>query len=389
MPEDGQTRRLRVLTLIDTIAGLGGAEMLAARAAARLDPARFESFFCTSRATGGQLAAELAGAGVHVLDLGRRSRKQITGWRPLVQLLRRERIDVIHAHKFGSNVWGTLVGSIARVPVIVAHEHSWAGEEGRLRRLLDRWLIARGADAFVAVSAEDRRRMIELEGISASQIRLIPNGIPTLPPADPGAIRHELGISPTAPVIGAIGRLSPVKALDVLIEAAALLRSGLPDLRVLLVGRGAEEDRLRRLAAARGVEDVVLLLGERVDVSAVLAALDVAATCSDSEGIPLAVLEYMAAGLPVVATRVGGLPELVQEGVNGFLVPPRDPSALADALGRLLADPALRAELGRAGRERQQREFDLDVVVRRFEDLYVDLYERTRRGRAESRRGPR
>jgi glycosyltransferase involved in cell wall biosynthesis len=161
--------------------------------------------------------------------------------------------------------------------------------------------------------------------------------------------------------------------VDVLIEAAALLSDPFPELRVLVAGSGPEEDRLREMVRDRGLEGRVLLLGLRRDVGDVLAALDVVAFSSDREGTPLAVMEAMAAGKPIVATGVGGVPDLVEDGVHGLLVPRRDPRALADSIARLLRDERLRNELGARGRERQRRAFDIGVTVGQVESLYDEL----------------
>jgi glycosyltransferase involved in cell wall biosynthesis len=363
--------RLRVVTLIDTL-GFGGAEVLAASAAAQLARHGHDSYLCASRTIPEGFAQQAAADGVRVLELGRRGTLDLRAWLPLVRLLRRERIDVLHAHKFGSNLWGSLVGRLACVPVVVAHEHSWANEAGTLRRLLDRFVIAPLADAIVAVSRADRELMVRVERIPPERVRVIPNGIPV--PQPTGAdVRAELGLGPDALVAVSVARLVPVKALDVLVEAAALLAPDLPRLRVVLVGDGPEEARLRALVAERGLEQVVLLTGPRGDVPDVLAAADVAVICSDTEGMPLAVIEYLAAGLPVVATNVGGLPELVEDGVDGLLVPARDSRALAEALGRVLRDEELRRRLGARARDRQRDEFDLAASVRRYEELYAEL----------------
>jgi glycosyltransferase involved in cell wall biosynthesis len=274
---------------------------------------------------------------------------------------------------FGSNIWGTVLGRLTRVPVIVAHEHTWSYEGRPLRRVLDRELIARGASVFLAVSREDRRRMIEVEGISPDDVRFLPIGIPPLPEPSGRDVRAELGIGVDAPVVGTVCELRPQKALEVLVEAADLLRERVPGLRVLIVGDGPERERLEELVRRRGLDSVVTFPGLRRDVSDLLAAFDLCVCCSDYEGSPLAVMEYMAAGKPVVATRVGGVPDLVEDGVNGLLVGPRDPVALAEAVAELLVDPVRRQEMGERGRQRQRREFDLDATVRRLEDLYEAL----------------
>ena len=376
-------RKLRVLTLVDKPTVTGGAERLAAVVAMKLDPARFESVLCASRQTDEPLLdRELEEAGIGVLALGRRSTLDLLAWRPLVSLLR-DGVDVVHAHMFGSNVWGTVLGRLSGVPVVVAHEHTWSFQGRPLRRFLDRELVARWADVFVAVSAEDRRKMIEVEGVDPAKIRLIPNGIPSPANGAVADVRAELGIEPGAPVLGVVCELRAQKALEVLFEAAALLLPEFPSLKVLVAGDGPERARLEEAALRLGVADTVLFLGIRRDVPAVLAAVDVAVLSSDYEGSPLSVMEYMAAAKPVVSTSVGGVPELLAEDVHGLLVQPRDPEALAEAVARLLRDPALAKRLGAEGRQRQQREFSLEAMVHRIEDLYEELW------LASGRRGER
>jgi glycosyltransferase involved in cell wall biosynthesis/CelD/BcsL family acetyltransferase involved in cellulose biosynthesis len=387
--------RLRVLLLVDRLVLTGGAERLAVQIAKRLDADRFERTICFSRwdprrAESPAIRAaadELRAAGVEILGLERSSPWQVWTWRALWARLRRERIDVLHAHKFGSNVWGTLVGRAARVPVVVAHEHMWSFSGQRLRRFLDRHLIARGSDAFIAVSRESRRRMIELERIPPADVTYIPNGIPPAADGDPTKLRRELGIGPDDPLVGAVAVLRPEKAIDVLIRAAALLGEQFPSLRVAIAGDGPERAALEALAADLGAGDVVRFLGMRADVPDVLAGLDVAVLCSTFEGGPLALMEYMRAGKPIVATRVGGIPELIDDGVHGLLVDSGDHQQLAAAIGRLLADREQAARLGAHARERQRREFDADRMVRELERLYEDLYA-SRGPRLPRRRAP-
>ena len=377
-------RRLRVLTLVDHLIPWGGAERLAMTVALRLDQARFERVLCASRSADPALVSELEEGGVEVLSLERRSRATIWQWAPLLAELRRRRVDVVHAHMFHSNVWGTFFGRLAGVPVVVAHEHTWSFQGEPLRRLLDRRLVARGADVFLAVSSEDRRRMIEVEGIDPAAIRIVLNGIPA-PTRGSGDVRRELGIPARAPVIGTVSVLRKQKALDVLLRAAATLLSEFPALRILVAGVGPEEERLRSLAAELGLESAVTMLGLRGDVPDVLAALDVFVSSSDFEGTPLALIEAMAAGRPIVATRVGGVPDLIDEGIHGRLVEPREPEALAKAVAELLRDPKQRAELGARALERQRRELGVDAMIRRLEDLYESLFLASARARRELR----
>jgi len=372
--------RTKVVTLIDVLGRYGGAERLALSVATNLDPAHFDSTLCVSRwppsgtldADTREVLDELSANGVKLLGLGRRGKGDVWVWWKLLSFLRRERVDVLHAHKFGSNVWGTLVGRRAGVPLVLAHEHSWSYEGGRVRRFLDRELIARGADRLIAVSREDQRRMVEIEGIPPARTIFVPNGISRAEPTSGHDVRAELGIAPTATVIGSVGSLLTVKAFDVLLRATALLTHDRPGVQVLIAGEGPEREALTALMHELGLDGSVHLLGRRADVPDILRAVDIAVCCSNSEGSPLSVMEYMRAGLPVVATKVGGVSDLIEQGDTGLLVPPGDPDALAAILAELLDDPIRARSMGKRGRKRQQAEFDLDVLVHRLEALYLE-----------------
>jgi glycosyltransferase involved in cell wall biosynthesis len=377
-----EDKRLRVLMLVDSLLP-GGAERLVATLATRLDRTRFRTAVCVSRTMPkhSPLIDDLRAARVPILSLDRSSRRSLRAWWPLVRYLRRERVDILHSHMFGSSVWGAALATALRVPVLVAHEQGFTFDGQRLRPFLDRELVARAADALVVVSDEDERTMRKVARVPPRKLRLVRNGV-VVPAPSGNDVRAELGIHADAEVVGAIAVLRPEKALDVLVEAAALLAREFPRLRVLIAGGGPEETRLRSLVRDRDLGGTVSLLGLRSDVPDVLAALDVVVLSSDREGTPLALMEAMGAGKPIVATRVGGVPDLVEDGVHGLLVPPRDPRALADAVARLLRDPRLRSRLGDRARERQRSEFDIHVVVQRVEALYEELFAATRRGRS-------
>jgi glycosyltransferase involved in cell wall biosynthesis len=377
--------RVGVVTLVDRLGTSGGAEKLALALTLRLDPERFDRTLVISRwgdhdpegTAERAVLAQLEEAGVGFVGLPRGGHKanalRVGSWRPLVRLLRSGGVAVLHSHKFGSNLWGSVLGRASRVPAIVAHEHSWSYEGQWLRRRLDRDVIARCADCFVAVSREDRRRMIELEGIPPERIAFIPNGIPMPTTRSVGDVRGELGIAPGAPVVGSVGVLRSEKGMDVVVDAAERLVAEFPELRVLLVGDGPERAELERRIGAAGLREAVRVLGYRRDVPDVLAAVDVAVSASEREGSPLSVLEYMEAARPIVATAVGGVPDLIEPGVSGLLVPRHDPAALADAVASLLRDPDRARELGKRARERSRREFDFQVTVDRVQELYERL----------------
>jgi glycosyltransferase involved in cell wall biosynthesis len=341
------------------------------------DPAVFRRSLCVTRPTAHVPGADaslarLRDAGVEVVFLERSQRLDLRPLGRLVAHIRTHRVDVIHAHKFGSNVWAALLGRALGIPVVIAHEHTWSFEGQRARRLVDRHVVARFSDVVIAVSEADRRRMVADVGMPADRVVLIHNGIAGCPGGDGGAVRRELGLSDGAPVLVQTATLRPQKAVEVMIAATALVRRTHRDVRLLVAGEG-DTAALREVAAAHGAADAVSLLGPRGDVPDLLAAASVGVLSSDFEGIPLAVLEYMAAGLPVVATDVGGVPEIVRDGETGFLVAPRDPAALAERIGRLLDDAALAREMGERGRRRQQEAFSREAMVGAVTELYLRL----------------
>jgi glycosyltransferase involved in cell wall biosynthesis len=381
--------RIRVLTLgRDVGTCFGGAERVAFELVKRLDPERFRRYLCITHARPPERRAvnesellQLEESGVEVVRLERRSLLSNVAWARLYELLRRESIDVLHAHMPRASVPGTILGRLANVPVIVNHEHTWAFHGKPLRRFLDRNVIARGGSVMLAVSEWDRRHMIEVERIPAGCIQVIPNGIPPAPRHDRD-VRSELGVSPETGLIGAVGRLYPQKGYDDLIRAIAMLkRDSAHPIRCVIVGHGPQQQTLQALIDDLDVAQEVRLIGRRQDVPDVIAAFDVSVLSSKWEGLPLAVIEYMAGASPIVATAVGGVPELIEDGVHGLLVKPRDPGELAVAIGRLLDDRPLASRLGRAAQQRQRANYDVEVVVKRLEDLYIDLYEASRSAR--------
>jgi glycosyltransferase involved in cell wall biosynthesis len=373
--------RPRVLTLaLDAGTGYGGAEKLAHEFALRLDPRRFASYMCTIRArddsrrdSGSRDVRALSLAGVRVLSLDQPGPMLLTprAWGRLYALLVRESIDIVHAHMPRASVPGALLARLARVPVVISHEHGSALEGKRLRTFLDREVVARLSTVMVAVSDWDRENLIARERIAPELIRVFPNGIadPEPPPIAAPVLARTAGTH----LIGAVGRLFPEKGYPDLIRAVALLRDRGYELQCVILGDGPQEAALGDLIARLGVGDQVQLLGRREDAEQIIRELDVAVLCSVREGSPLAMLEYMAAGAPIVATAVGGVPELIDDRVQGLLVAAGSPESLCDGIAELLDDRALAARLGAAARVRRAAEFDIGGLVRRIEALYEEL----------------
>jgi glycosyltransferase involved in cell wall biosynthesis len=280
-----------------------------------------------------------------------------------VRAVRRLRPDVLHANLPATFTcqYGILAGLLARVPVVVV-EASPIGGDSRLQRRLKRALSTRIA-AHVAPGERSARTVEQVVGLPAGSVRTIYNGVTDTGPAP----REHAG---RGAVVGALGRLSREKGMDVLVRALALLPVGT---RAVVVGDGPERASLERLAAELGVTDRLELPGWEDDARARLATFDVLALPSRFEAFPLAILEAMLAGVPVVATDVGSVVEAVADGETGLLVPPDDPEALAATLERLLADGELRARFGRSARVRAELQFTASVQARSFEALYEEI----------------
>jgi glycosyltransferase involved in cell wall biosynthesis len=366
------SERRKVLMLVDTLY-VGGGERFLVGLATNLPRERWDVTVCATRRHAGPLGDELAAAGVRYETLGRKGRYNVLPFARLVALLRRERFDVLHAHMFGSNLWGTIFGRLTRTPVVIAHEQTWSYEGKPLRRFLDGHVIGRRADAMVAVSTRDQERMIELEGVPAAKTTYIPNAyLPREGDEPTGDLRAELGIDPDAPVVGTLAVLRAQKAIDVLIDAFAIVAERVPRAQLVIGGYGPMQDQWQEHARARGLGDRVHWLGMRRDQPVVLAGLDVAVMSSNFEGTPLFAFECMAARTPMVATDVGGFRDIFVSGESALLVPPRDPEAMAGAIEDLLADPERRRAMAAAAHERLA-EFTVERAVERVEDLYETL----------------
>jgi glycosyltransferase involved in cell wall biosynthesis len=363
------SRRLKVLLLIDTVTTSGGAERFAVALATHLPRERFEVWMCSSRDAHPEALALLADAGVHHVNLGRTGKLDVHRLGGLIRLLRTGRFDILHAQKFGSNLWGSLIGAACRTPVIIAHEHSWSYEGEPLRRWLDGQVIARFSQRFVAVSNRDAERMVSIEQVPAEKVVMIPTGY--IPRPDSGTdLRAEIGIDGSTPLIAAVALLRPEKALWVLLDALPAVLDSAPDAHLVIAGDGECRDELVAHAGRLGLSERIHFLGLRDDAEEVLRAADVAVICSDREGSPLVASECFAIGTPLVATAVGGLVEMIEDGVTGRLVPRRDPAALAAAIAGLLADPEARDRIAAAARERS---VDIDTVAARVAELYETL----------------
>ncbi|MCW2927423.1 MAG: glycosyltransferase [Thermoleophilia bacterium] len=360
-------RPVRITTMVDSLMA-GGAERVAVEVACGIDRTRFEPHVLVTRGDG-PLRDLLERANVPFTMLQRTDVLDFAPWRAAHRHLR-DHADLLHSHKFGSNAWGALLARTARVPLVV-HEHNFSDQPSRSRRMIDRQWIARRAKRVLCVS-ESVADIERACGVPASLIEVVPNGVRPDASWPRGAARAELGLVDGSFTIGIVGRLRPEKAHEVLLEAVAqLARAGRP-VRACIVGDGPRQEELQLLAGRLGIDGRVTWAGERRDAATLASAFDVGVICSHWEGLPLAALESMAAGVPLVATTVGGLP-LLLEGGAGSLVPTADPTALAAAIATLMDDEPARLALGAAGHERVLERYSFDGMVRRIESIYDEV----------------
>lgn len=349
----------------------GGAERFVAEIATALSTRGRSVLLITSRGASGSLLEKAKAAGVHHVDLGRKSKADIWRLIALARILRTNRIEVLHTHKFGSNLPGVLLGRLSGTSTVIAQEHGWSYEGQRFRRLCDRYVIGRLATNFIAVSRADAAKMLSIERVPKRRVVVVPTALTPRSADDQSPnLRDELGLNPTAPIVLIVARLRPEKAVEVLIEAFAAIRVAVSDAQLVIAGDGPEKNVLRDFAIRLGLGNAVHFLGYREDVPHLVDASTVCTLVSDREGLPLWVLETMQGARPLVATRVGGIPEAIDDNVSGLLVPPRDPSALAVAVVSLLQDPERRKSMSAAAQARAIRDFSLDSVLDRLEALY-------------------
>lgn len=375
----------RLLFLVTTSAG--GAGTHAYQLARGIDRERFD--LTVALGSGYPLDADLRALGepFELLCM----RRNPSPWYNLrcvwqvARLLRRRRVEVLCTSCSIAGLVGRLAAVLARTPVRVHVVQVYASRphQPAARRVLLRWIeraLDRLTTRYVAVSEAFLRYGVESRIFAPEKACVIHNAA-ELPPPAAGArerLRAELGIAPDAPVVGTLGRFEPQKGLDTLLRAAARTLSTAPATRFVVVGDGPLRGDLESLARELGIRDAVHFLGWRSDVSDVLSMMDLFCLASRWEAFGIVLAEAMLAGLPVVATQVDGIPEVVEDGVTGRLVPADDERAIAARLAELVADGAKRRALGAAGRARAAERFSVERMVAAYERLFEELVAATR-----------
>jgi len=378
----GDVTGLRIAHLIESD-GPGGAERVVVHLATALQAAGAWNVVFLPPNGEGWLAQELAGSGVAIDHFHLERPLSPACARSLQHALRAHRIDLAHSHEFSMAVYGAWSAWRAGIPHVITM-HGGLYYAGRLRRRLALRAAVTATGRTVAVSRPLADRIGRDLWIAPGRIATIPNGVRYVRP-ERSTLRQELGLGEQDRLLVSVGNLYPVKGHRFLIDALGLLANRYPRLHVAISGRGELADALAARAAGHGLGNRVHLLGLRSDIAAILTAADVFVLPSLSEGLPLALLEAMFAGCPIVATDVGEVPTALAHGEAGALVEPANADALAKALDRILSDSNRTSELGRRAASRARAEYDVSHMVRRYVETYHELLGRGRRvlGRIE------
>jgi glycosyltransferase involved in cell wall biosynthesis len=374
--------RQQSIHVLHIIHGLtwGGAENQVVTLAPALSNDRYNIHVCCLGSEGVQADA-LRARGIRVVSLNMRLRYWPLAACRLFRLIKQLKPQIVHTHMSDANFWGTLVGKLAGVPVILTTQVGMNLWKKRRHLLLDR-LVNHFTDKMIVVSEEIRERQIKNQLVSREKIMTIPiavdierfSGLDTR-----DELKAQIGVNASSPLVGTVARLVRDKRLDHLLEAARIVCDAAPLARFRIIGDGPLREALEVQARQLNlVPEYVRFLGNRPDVADFFSALDIFVLSSETEGLPVALLEAMAASKPVVATGVGGIPQAIQDGRNGLLIPPHDPASLADAILTVMEDSTLRESLAREGYRTVKARFSIDVIAQQMIALYDSLLEKKR-----------
>lgn len=321
-------------------------------------------------------AMEKAGIRVFCLDMKAKldiNLKYLTGIIRLVNLLKRENIKIVHTHVYKASTPGRIVAILARVPIIIAHEDDLLLRKNEMG--LENFL-AKFTDSIIAVSGAVRDFYVEKVNIPEGKISMIYNGVDLEKfneKIDINKKKEELGIPGFCKVIGTVGRLTKVKGHIFFLQSAKIVKEKMKDTKFLVVGGGSILQELKDYSSQLDITKDVIFTGAREDIPELLSVMDIFVLPSISEGLSVTILEAMAETKPVVASSVGGIPEIIQDGINGFLVPSRSPEALAEKILFLLKNEEIACKIAKNGKETVGSRFTLEKMVSDTEFLYDNL----------------
>jgi glycosyltransferase involved in cell wall biosynthesis len=334
------------------------------------------SYLVCSLSDKGPVGEEMERAGIEVIPLGRMGHKRFDVGiiLSLCRLMRHREVDIVHTHLYHAGRYGRIAAALARVPCVVATFHN-IYKTSRFKQHCFNWALGKVTDRVIAVSEAVKDHLVRYDHLDPASITVVPNGIDlrVFSGHNGAKARRSLGVPSDAYLIGTVGRLEVQKGQIVLLQAMRELMTECPEARGLIVGGGSQEGILRRVADDLGLRDRVIFTGLRRDIPELLAALDLFVLPSLWEGFPLALLEAMASGLPVVATSVGGVPEIISDRSIGILIDPRRPDQLVAAIMRCRDDRQSAVRMAEAGRRWVEQCGSIQAYKRRLEALYLQL----------------
>lgn len=367
------------LLILDTELQMGGKEKLLVEFLSRVDRSRFHVAVCCLL-PGGHFKERIVAMGVPFYDSLLHHRFDALAFRELEGVIRAEKTQIVETFAHPNTVIFSFLARLRSLVERVVVSHHAVGTEASLVRPYLRPLMRR-MDAHIAVAEMQKRRLVDAEGLREGSVRVIYNGVdagafrPAAASERAGA-RRALGLSDDAVVLMAVGSLKPIKGVDVLLRAVSPVMHARHEVRLVLAGDGPDRGMLQGLAGDLGIAERVAFLGLRDDIDVLLRAADALVLASRSEALPMALLEAMAAGLPVVATRVGGVPEVVEPDRSGALVAPDDAGALGGAIERIVADADLRRAWGQRGRAIVENRFRIETMCEHRMSLFEELLSR-------------
>lgn len=366
-----EIRKIKIMQITHDL-NIGGLQRLVVDISKKLDRSRYQVSVCTLR-EGGQLEDELLKDGINVIKLSPLNGiDYLTFWK-LYVILRKERPDIIHTHNTQPFVEG---GIAAKMAHITAHIHTDHGRQfpDKRRYMFAEWALSHFVDQIVAVSENLKNDISKYEKINPEKIKVVINGIDEekfKKKVDKEKKMKEIGIlNSSSPILGFVGRLSPEKGITYLIKAMKPLIKEFPNILLLIAGEGYLLKDLRKESSELDTEHNIRFLGPRSDIHEILGILDIFVLPSLREGLPLVLLEAAAAALPIVVSDVGGVRQVVNDGINGLIVEPQDVNGLYSAIRQLAINNKMRKEFGNKSLDLFENNFTIDKMMRKYDDIY-------------------
>ena len=325
-----------------------------------------------------EIGKEIEGTGIEFIPLNKLRYNRFSPGivLELHRLMKKKQIHVVRTHRYRSNLYGRLAAFLAGVPVIIASVHDNYRTDKRPKRRIMNRILSKITDKIVAVSEDVKEDIMRYDRIDPSKIEVIPNGIDVErfnPEKNTTDIRKEFSLEEDDIVIGFVGRIVPAKGLEYLLNALPYLKEEFKSIKLLIVGEGSLVEKLKERAKKNNIFDNILFIGRRRDIPEILASINIFVMPSIAEGLPNALLEAMAMGKPIVTTEVGGIPEIVKNGFNGLLVPPRDTLSLSKAIKELISNDQLAAKLGQAASNLVHNNLSIKAIAQKWQSLYLSI----------------